>query len=195
MFNYANELKNLLFDATGSVFPRQDQITNKGALTQSVVQQIYAPLIETVGEKRKAYGTNGICEFLTLVVRGLANLGVKPYTNLKNVKLGDEKLEAKITWFAELTMSEDEKFAAFDRIDRGIKAGYVKPEDGIERINQIEEFHVTDDDINELVKESEEKAEQESNKVGHPSGNDPGGTENGQRSRQQVAGNRVKDAT
>jgi hypothetical protein len=58
--NYSNDLKEMLFDTTGAVFPRQDQVTNKGSLTQSVLIQMYAPLLEITNEKRKTYGNNGI---------------------------------------------------------------------------------------------------------------------------------------
>lgn len=198
---YAAELKNMLFDATGSVFPRQEDITNKGSLTQSVLIQMYAPLLEVIGEKRKSYGDNGINVFLRTIIFGLANMGVEPYKKYKGLKhIYDDKLNLSLTWFDQFMMSEDEKFAKFDRLDRAAKGGYIPVDIAIKKIAQIEEIELTDAQLAELEKTANERIEQENdrgtenNGGGHPAGNDPGGSEDGQK-RQQKKGVRVKDAS
>lgn len=223
--HYADSLKEILFDVTGAVFPRQADVTNKGSLTQSVLIQMYAPLLEITNEKRKTYGEDGIIPFLRKVVYGLSNLGVAPFNKLKGIdNLVDDKLTTNITWFSQFESSEDELFAEFDRLDREAEGGYIPTDIIVKRVAQLEEIRLTEEQIEKQAKEVDERFETERTGIGpngeaignangktSPNGdksatsnkgrgNDPGGNEKGQgasnrKSRQQGRGNSTKDAS
>lgn len=69
MESYARDLRQMIYDAVGYVEIHQGEVTNKGNLTQAVLSQLYAPLIEATDEKRKTYGDDGIAVFLKQIGR------------------------------------------------------------------------------------------------------------------------------
>lgn len=162
---YAEEMKNMLYDATGSVFPRQEHITNKGALTQSVLTQVYKPLLEVTDEKRKTYGTNGLCVLFQTMVIALRNIGADVFKSLSGSvnSLADEKLTCNITWFDQFMLTEDEKLAIVNRTEQEVMAGFLTEENAIKKISKLEEVELTDEDLEELKSHLEEKKENELN--------------------------------
>jgi hypothetical protein len=193
---YANELKQQLFDATGAVFPRQEHITNKGSLTQSVMIQMYSPLIEVIGEKRKNYGENGICLLWSTVALALKNRGIEPFTNLKSDSLADEDIQVDVTWFNQFMQSEDEKFRAFDRLNREVEAGFISPEHAVRRINEMEEIAITEAEERERVSDVEERLEslEHQSALVNDKGNNPVDEKDGKSRQQTVGPSAVKDA-
>lgn len=190
LLNYAKELTQMLFDATGAVFPRQEQITNKGALTQSVIIQIYAQLLEITEEKRKSYGTEGISKFLQTMIIGLKNCGMKEFKSITAKDITDDDLTCNFTWFSHFKQTQDDLFAQFDRIDREVKGGYITEETAIRTIANFEELPLTDEElakqvliVQKTIKEQNEPKEP----IQRDRGNDP-------KSKQQIKGNRVNDA-
>jgi hypothetical protein len=191
---YANELKQQLFDAVGAVFPRQEHITNKGSLTQSVLIQMFAPLLEVIGEKRKNYGPNGICKLYQTVVYALGNLGIEPYNKLKVSSLVDEQLTVNITWFSQFMQSEDEKLSQVDRYNREVDAGFVLPRSAIVAISEMEEISLTDEQLTELEGKVNERLSQQAKQLAE-SAKPKQPTEPGGQPRTQTRGPDVKDAT
>lgn len=185
LIQYAKEVTTMVFDAVGAVFPRQEHITNKGALTQSVLIQMYAPMLEVVGEKRKSFGEDGIIRLLKTVCMALANLGVDEFKSLKDVNdLSDDKLEFSLTWFKQFEQTEDEKFSEFDRIDRESIGGYLPIERAIKKVADLEEIVLTKEEENECKKSIEEYIEGQRKQPGTGNGEDGNGNgTNGRESR------------
>jgi len=204
IMKYADDMKAMLFDTTGSVFPRQADVTNKGSLTQSVLIQMYQPLLEVLEEKRKNYGEFGISLFIKTMIIGLANFGHKEFVSIKGANIWD--IDYNLTWYTQFRSSADEMFSDFDRTDREVKGGYISAEVGVKRIYQMEEIHLSEKDILERVKEVE-KSKEETKENGLTKSTEPGGNQHGQfgdkaggnknskSSKQQQTGNgKVKDA-
>lgn len=193
---YCNELKQQLFDATGAVFPRQEHITNKGSLTQSVLIQMYAPMLEVIGEKQKNYGPNGIILLLQSIVLGLSNLGVSPFNKVKGIEdITDEKLDFSLTWFSQFMQSEDEKLATFDRLSREIDAEVTVPKRAIKAIADMEGFDLTDSEISEIEEKVNDRLKRQREQLsdGQSPGNKPR-TPGSNQSRVQKRGTAINDA-
>lgn len=145
------ELKAMIFDATGSVFLRQDSITNKGALTMSVLTQMYAPLIEATNKKRKSYGNEGIVKFINKLVFGLGKLGIEPFNSLKLESYSSKELVTNILWFEQFDISEVEKGQKSQRLMEECDGGYLEIEATVRLIAQMEELELTEDQVKELT--------------------------------------------
>lgn len=76
MESFAHSLVTMVHKAAGSVDVDPDTISNKGNLTQSVLTQIYGPLIETTEEKRRNYGDYGLIPLLHKLFYAMKKLGV-----------------------------------------------------------------------------------------------------------------------
>jgi hypothetical protein len=76
MGEYAENLMKLTYEAAGSIRVDPDEITNKGNLTQSVLAQIYGPLMDTTNEKRRNYGTYGIVPLIHKLLTAMRNVGL-----------------------------------------------------------------------------------------------------------------------
>ncbi len=138
MMEYAQELRQEILATVGTVDVRHEEITNKGNLTQAVLTQIYAPLIETTEEKRKTYGEDGIAKFLERCALGLKTLGVKE-AGLKGVSADrEESYDVQLAWPDYFPLSEDEKTARVTRIDTEVAGGYNTRERAVEEIAKTE---------------------------------------------------------
>lgn len=76
MGEFAENLIKMTYEASGSIRVDPDEITNKGNLTQSVLAQIYGPLIDTTNEKRRNYGTYGIVPLIHKLLVAMKNVGL-----------------------------------------------------------------------------------------------------------------------
>lgn len=144
---YVQDLKQYLYEATGAVFPRQEDVTNKGRLTQSVLAELYAPLIEVIQEQRKTYGDAGIALFLSKMAEGLKNAGWKEFKSWKS-----EEHEVTISWFNFFQKTEDEKLVNYDRISREFMDGLITYDIAIGKIAELEEISNPDETMKELLK-------------------------------------------
>lgn len=76
MSEYTKDLMTQVYKASGSVDVDPDSISNKGNLTQSVLAQIYGPLIETTNDKRRNYGTYGLVPFIDKLLYSMRESGL-----------------------------------------------------------------------------------------------------------------------
>lgn len=136
--NFAKELLYMVYDSSGSVMLRTEDITNKGNLTQSVLTQLYAPLIETTGEKRDSYGENGVCKFLETMSIGLNNL-----------KKGFGEVDVQAKWPEFFDLTEDELKILTERKTSMVGSGLITRERAVKEIARAEGMK----DLDEIVKE------------------------------------------
>lgn len=141
MESYAKDLRQMISNAVGYVEINQGEVTNKGNLTQAVLSQLYAPLIEATNEKRKTYGDEGIAIFLKKVVNGLANAKVKGFE-----ALGPEEI-ISLTWSDYFPLSEDEKHTRVERLVMEEQNNYINHEEATRIIMVAEEI----DDVEGMV--------------------------------------------
>jgi hypothetical protein len=145
MMEYVEALKKEVLAACSSVDIDESDVTNKGAITQAVLAQLYLPQIQINDEKRKSWGTNGLEPFLALVARGLQKAGVKLGVNEK-----DEDTYTVTVKFADyFELSQDERLALVGRMEQEVAAGFMTTERAIEIIAAAEGI----DDINALKEE------------------------------------------
>jgi hypothetical protein len=134
MMEYARDLRKQVLDAASSVLVDTSEITNRGNLTMAVLQQLYLPLIEITDEKRKCYGENGLCLFLSRVAHGLQNAGVA-----FGVRASDPATSTvDLVWPAYFDLSEDEKASLTARTQAQESSGYLTQERAVERVAQAE---------------------------------------------------------
>lgn len=138
MMDYAKELRWELLAAISSVDVRTDEVTNKGNMTQAVLSQLYAPLIEATSEKRKTYGEDGICKFLERCAIGLKNLGAKE-DGIEDVGIDNEEShDVQLTWPDYFESTDDEKSARVSRLIQERDAGWMTDERAIETVAEME---------------------------------------------------------
>lgn len=138
---YAEDLLKMVYDASGGVMVRPDEVTNKGNLTQAVLHQLYAPLIETTEEKRDSYGENGVCKFLETMAEGLANIGAAGW------KAG---IDVTARWPEYFELTNEELSALVERKARMVETGFTTHERAVADIADAEGV----EDIEELLKEA-----------------------------------------
>ncbi len=159
MLEYAKDLRKQVLLDSGSVEVDQAEITNKGNMTQAVLTQVYAPLIELTGEKRKTYGEDGVCKFLELVAVGLKNAGM-PVDEVAGVDPGNhETYDVQIGWPDYFALTEDEKTAQVTRVEQEVGAGLNTHERAIEtvaRVENIEDVGKLKDELKATVNAAEE---------------------------------------
>ena len=192
---YAKDMKAMFFEATGMVFTRPEDITNKGNLTQSVLVQLYAPVIEVTNEKRKTYGDEGICRFIALMCKGLKNLGISEFRIYK-----EDNDEFKIKWPDFFRMSADEKLAETDRMKIEVESGLITREEALKRIAVLEDIENLEDFIKELKDwkdpnlELQKQSLEQKQKQNQTNGQ-PGDKHESSGTRVQGSGTRVRDVT
>lgn len=76
MGDYAESLMKMVYDAAGSIKIDPTDVSNKGNLTQSVLAQLYGPLIDTTDEKRRNYGTYGIVPLIQKLIYAMNKTGL-----------------------------------------------------------------------------------------------------------------------
>lgn len=140
---FADELVREVYDAAGVVRVRADEITNKGNLTQSVLMQLYRPLIELTDEKRECAGESGICKFLETMCTGLANLNVKGFS---------KGVDIKPIWPTYFDLIDDDLPGLVDRQILMVANGFTTKERAIRAIAEADKV----EDIESLVDETEE---------------------------------------
>lgn len=148
MREYAKDIIHEIYDTVGSAFPTQEEVTNKGMLTKSVLSEIYKPLVETTLEKRKCYGQEGICKFIQTMVYGLGNINFLGFSKEKD--LNDPKNLVTIDWFELFDMTAEEKFSEVDRIDQEELSGLITRETAIRKVCRLEEIEEADKVVEEL---------------------------------------------
>ena len=148
MMVYAKELLRQLHDNASSVDIDTDTVTNRGNLTQAVLEQLYFPLIEGTNEKRKTYGENGLGVFFTLIGRGLQNAGY-------NLAITDdeESHTVNIGWPAFFELTEEERLVKTQKTQEQEMAGYLPHERAVEEICNMEGRLDVQKILDELKKE------------------------------------------
>jgi hypothetical protein len=117
-----------LYDATGSVLIRMDEITNKGAMSGAVIEQLYAPLLEITTEKRATYGTAGIAEFGRRMLVAASNMNQIAYNG--------EEIE--ILWPSMLQLAEDDLYNIAKRQKLLLDSGLTTKKRAIEALAKSE---------------------------------------------------------
>lgn len=145
--NYALDVKKMIYDAVGYTEVSLEEITNKGNLTQAVLTQLYAPLIEATEEKRKTYGEDGICKFLEKCCVGLRNLGVSGLPEFSS----DESFSVTLQWPHYFEHTEDEKLAEVQRISLEESCGYTTRSRAIRAVASMEGLEDVPDLVEELT--------------------------------------------
>lgn len=135
MMEYAKQLRKEIEDAAGTVNVGHEDFTNKGNMTQSVLQQLYSLLIETTNEKRKTYGMNGIEIFLEKAAVGLAKHGI---TNFKLNPKDHDSFDVQVAWPDSFELTEDEKTSKEERITEEVASGFLTQERGTKIVAQME---------------------------------------------------------
>lgn len=148
LMDYARELRKEIEDAAGTVNVSQGEITNKGNLTQAVLVQLHALLIETTQEKRKTYGQGGIELFLEAVARGLQKHGVA-----LGVTNSPDSFDVQVKWAEPFDLTEEEKQLVVGRTQEEQAAGYLTQDRAVERIAQMENIR----DVKALKSELEKE--------------------------------------
>lgn len=146
MMEYAKDLRKQVLDATGTVIVDQSEFTNKGNLTTAVLEQLYQPQIESTGEKRKTYGTNGLCRFLTMAARAAQAIGAD-----MGVTADPATSDVQIGWMPYFEPSQNEKTELVGRTQEEEIAGYLPHKRAVARVAQMEGI----EDIDVLEKELE----------------------------------------
>lgn len=118
------EFIQTLYEAAGSVQIRPEMVTNKGALTTSVIELLFAPLFQTIEEKRRTYGEAGLCEFWRRMIQGAAKVS------------GVGKADAKVlmVWPNMVRMAEQDLFQLDQRKAFEVANGFTTQEDAIREI-------------------------------------------------------------
>lgn len=193
---YAKDMKAMLFEATGMVFTRPEDITNKGNLTQSVLVQLYAPVIEVTNEKRKNYGEEGISRFLGLMCQGLKNFGMSEFK-----RYNSEKHKIDIVWPDYFRMSADEKLAEVDRYKIEVESGLITRKEALKRIAVLEEIETVEEFVKELENWEDPNLELKrqtlsaSKPIADQVNDDRGDKHESSGTRVQKSGTRVRDVT
>lgn len=151
MMEFCKDLRKQVHAAASSVEVDSAEITNKGNLTQAVLTQLYAPLIELTEEKRTTWGDDGLCRFFAVVAEGLRNLGVREV----DVTPGEEDEAVILGWPRFIELSDDEKTVRTTRIQMQERAGYVTRDRAIDEISALEDR----DDVETLKEELEKQPE------------------------------------
>jgi hypothetical protein len=73
---FADDLLRELYDAAGVTGVNPEEITNKGAMTASVIRLLFDSIIKTTEQKRRLYGEDGYCMFFERMLTGMTNIGV-----------------------------------------------------------------------------------------------------------------------
>lgn len=155
--DYAKDLRKMALAAASNIEVDQAEFTNKGNLTQAVLSQLYAPLIELTDDKREAQGENGIGKFLELVAIGLKNLAPSRLSELAGVKLEkEETYNVELQYAPYFALTEEEKAAAVGRYQEETLSGFLPKERAAKRVAQLEGFEDIDAYLAELEAEESE---------------------------------------
>lgn len=161
MQEYAKDLRRQIVEAASSVEVDPESFTNKGNMTQSVLAQLYGPLVEITREKRQCQGEDGAGKFLETVIRGMANLGRGP-REFRGVQVDDpESYSVELCWPDLLPTSEDEKTAKVTRLKSEAEAGWMPPERAagmVAHIEGVEDVEAFEDEIQALLAAKAEEA-------------------------------------
>lgn len=153
---FADDLKNELLSAVGSIDLDQSDISNKGNLTAAVMTQIYAPLIERTNEKRQCYGEDGFCVFLERMSKGLATIGADGWQPVEDVQ---------IVWAPFFEDTEEEKSALANRQVTLLDNCLTTHEKAVREIANCDGIKDIDDHLASVLKEKQEKCAHEAKEM------------------------------
>lgn len=146
--SYAHDLRQMIYDSVGYVEVHQGEVTNKGNLTQAVLAQLYAPLIEVTREKRKTYGDLGVAQFLAKVCRGLKRLGIKDFRRIKENDV--ESYTPRLQWSDHFELTEAEKLTRVERFISEEQNGLMIHEALVRKVAIMEDLDNVDETVSEL---------------------------------------------
>ena len=149
MMEYAREIHHKIQHAVGIVMPNAADVTNKGQLTQGVMYQLYAPLIELTEGKRQMYGEDGICKFLEVCIKGLKNL------NLRYFSAAKDDIAVELRWQPYFDQPNDDKATEISNLVAMEEAGYISHEDAVKDVALMQGA----EDVDQYVKEADESFE------------------------------------
>lgn len=159
MMDYARDVRKMLLDAVGSVEVDQADFTNKGNLTQGVLTQLYARLIEQTEEKRKTFGEAGVERLLEAVALGLSRIGARVARGVRENDPGS--YDVQLRWAPFFQLSENELAAATSRVIEQETAGYVDHERAVKEVALLEGRDDVDSLLDDLEAEANEQAAQQ----------------------------------
>jgi len=136
MLEYANWLRDQVLASCSSVEPDVDEVSNKGAMTQAVLEQLYLPQIQITEEKRKTWGEDGLEPFLALVARCLQRVGVDLGVNEND----EDSYTVSLGWAQFFNLSQDEKIAVVSRMVDEIANDFITQERAIEIVAEAEQI-------------------------------------------------------
>jgi hypothetical protein len=149
MMEYAKDLRRQVVAGSGNVEVDPSEFTNKGNLTQAVLSQLYGPLIELTGEKRKTYGEDGICKFLENVCVGLKRSGIR-IPELDSVIPDDHNtFDVTLKWPDYFALTEEEKLSVVTRMNTEVSTHLMSHERAVETVAVLEGV----DDVADLLEE------------------------------------------
>lgn len=139
MADYIRRLERSILDAANSVMLDEEQITNKGALTEATLTQMYAPLLLLTDAKRQTYGENGICKVLEKCAISMKNLGVTVIKGVSEVNSDNEETyDCQLLWQDYFKLSEEEKATRVARVQSEMDTGLLTHELAIEIVAKTE---------------------------------------------------------
>lgn len=134
MMDYVKDLRAQLYEAASSVAFEPENFTNKGNLTEAVLEMIFQLQIEITEEKHKSYGEHGLKPFLENLALGAQAAGMS-----LGVRAADRaSYSVEIKWAPYFGLSEDEKTARVARVRQEEVAGYTTHERAIDAVAQME---------------------------------------------------------
>lgn len=151
MKEYADDVRAMIMDAARSVEVRQEDVSNKGNMTQAVLMQLYAPLISATDEKRQTYGEDWITKFLELASIGLKNAGAKGFETVNEDV--EDSYDIELKWPDYFMLTDEEKAQRVNRMTAEETAGYITHDRAVARIAEMEGIS----DLDALKAELEEQ--------------------------------------
>lgn len=134
MLAYAKWLMSSILAAAHSVEPDSADVTNRGAMTQAVLEQLYLPLVQSTMQKRKTWGEDGLEPFLALVSRCLQKIGVDLDVNPDK----EETYEVSLGWSPLFELNQADRQLLVTRMITEVTAGFITQERAVEIISQAE---------------------------------------------------------
>jgi hypothetical protein len=151
MSEYVNDLRHQVCTLTGTVEISDKELSNKGNFTQSVLNQIYAPLIESTDARRSVWEAR-LEEFLGNCAKAVAPFFGKVWTD-------SDKFN--VTWPDYFILPEQEKGIKLDRLIRQESLGLITKDrviqqvasmDGVEDVDAyLEELKTYEPEFDDLV--------------------------------------------
>lgn len=144
---YTIDLTKQVHKAAGSIDIDPEMVSNKGNLTQSVLAQVYGPLIESSDEKRRNFGDYGIVSLLDKLCFSMRASG------LWSGKMSIPKSVAvEVRWPDYFPLSDAEKQQRLDRYSRQESMGLITKDRVVRELAKMDGI----EDVEGFVKELED---------------------------------------